>query len=1369
MSTSESLAGPQQSLLLEVNQQACALATELARLEGELHLQWQSQQAPGSRMTAAGDARQVAWLMDEWTRIAVPPLTSLLPPGQEYWHTLRGWKSYTVPADPGPVTIEKVNLPDQWVPERTHHQAWYIAQIEHQVDGREYWLTFDAVAHACSVFVNGHEAGSHVGGFTPFQIELTPWLKDDLNTIAIHVQDETAVVDVANRTAISQTGPGRGIYNAHVAGICGGVYLEGRQQVHVRRLRVRSSSRRQTLTTETWLSGDPAPTVVQQSVYEWPDGDEPVLTLPEKTLHGENFTQSTLNWPEAKPWSPDHPNLYVLRTTLKSGNRSETIETRFGFREFWIQEGQFMLNDSPIRLLGDGGVHRALNSIVPGKARDYARKALLFLKRHFHYTSTRLHSFIFPRWTVQAADEAGLLVINQCGLLSSRRDWYRRGGETFLRHTEAQFEAWYWRDVNSPSVVIWDVENELLRNGRDSEIKAWVLQLDEFIRRHDPDAIIQHSGAAWYDKDQQIIHVHMQEQYAKVIESWKARHRHLPLVLGEFWMGGRGETRLPNSFEYTDRQDWHREEGRLYREHMLEMRNHGVNGIMPHRLTCWPLEKDVDALLSQDDAQGDPEPEYRWRWDQSVNQGARGLAPVIVFFWPRQSTAVAGELFTRTIVVCNDRQLAMDLHVTCSYCQQKNSWDVRVAPAGQARLEVTFQAESFTAPMHVSVGGAAGESLEHDALSIHPLPEAALTLEPMRRQVVIVPSMNDALAAMLEKLQVAFTVSKRIPDNAPNTLLLIPPDVAPDALGRDGEAVSQYLAAGGRLLAFAQHEQPAWLPTKLPLFSSLRPSASEFDGAGWPKNNRDLMYSRHLPVFAQSHPVLQHLNADDFKDWGPQDGRISDDVYTRPNALNLHTTGAFRVLLGASRRENASLVELGNHAGTALLCQTHVLSQKHCPAARTLFHNMLRYLDGPAWVMGQDRIGLIGDIDAALLSRLTGVAAESFTCVETTTEVPQVIIAGDRADIDVLQSLARQGATVLVLSCETSGRLPGCEVEQHEDYVYSGTRAGIVDHPLFWGVSSASFLPLQNTPARGAIQRLPDDAQVLMGGHCRGHSPFSNDWSVDIGFYGLETREAAPPIATMWTVGQGAIIATTIEPWDAQAVTHRQLLATLLANAGVPIPTTPGQSATIEVKWTIPLAIDGQLDDWTNDIEDINLSRHSHAVPIPITSTDASAGRIMSDLDLSGIVYFLLDNDHLFAGGIVFERKNAAAVTISLGDHRVTIDLQTGTAEVDGKSVNQGRFAAGLHPADKVIDTHLLNLTKIHGQTNKAEVVADTPGKTFELAIPWTDLGYSQPPSNLNARIELSRPDGALIARPALSEKVKHLTLQMQKEIHVPE
>lgn len=1331
------------ALLMEATEDACAQIMQRIRLPHPVNLNWQAQRAPGSRMAPAEDARQVASLLDGWTKVSVPSKDSKLQPGDQYWNTLCDWKSYTVPDAPHDVEVSNVAMPDQWDPGRTYHHAWYVAQLEYRQDGRTYWLRFDAVAHTCAVFVNGLAAGRHVGGYTPFEFELTPLLQDGINAIAIHVQDETAVLDVETHTATSQLDHGRGAHNAHMAGIRGGIYLEARQPIHVDRVRLRTTTRTRRLTAQVWLRGHADDTTIRHAIYEWPNGDRPVMRLPQQSV-SDNFAEVAVDWPDAKWWSPAHPNLYVLRTTLVADGKSESFDTRFGFREFRIDGRQFILNDKPIRLFGDSIVRWQLLSIVPESARDYNRAVLTFLKREFNFSSFRLHAITFPAWAAQGADEAGVLVIAQSGLASSKRDWYRRAGDAFLQNTESQYAEWYWRDVNSPSVVMWDVENELIRGGRDPECLAWTLNLDRFIKQHDPDAIVQHSGAAWYHPDQQLIHVHMQEQYNRVMRTWQNQSNAIPLVLGEFWMGGRGETRLPNAYEYRDREDWHREEARLYREHMLEMRLHGVNGIMPHRLTRWPLIEAKTLLTRADCPDGTPEPDFRWRFPKDLNQGPRGLAPVIGFAWPRGASVAAGEPFSRNVIVCNDSEEERILSVQCAYADQCEKWRISLGPAEQRRLPVTFTPADGVHVMAITVCDSDGREIEHDEVAIHALSPEALNDNCLERRVVVITTAIDTTTeTSLDSLKIDVTISADLPNDAEQTIALIPAGVT----HLDRDAVSKYLASGGRLLVLAQRESPTWLPIELPFFSALRPSFPEFVDAGWESTNRDLMYTRELPIYAEGHPVLSHLVACDFKEWDPLDGRISDDAYSRPNAANLRAGGAYRVLLGASRRENATLVEYAHEGGTALLCQAHVLTSHNHPAARTLVYNMLRYLDGSAWRPTRSSVAVLGDAPLSAIGVRT----------ERATRSSVFVVAGDHADVDLIRDIAASGGTVLVLSCETCARMPGYAVERGEHHYYSGTRAGVVDHPLFWGIASASFLPLQDTPACGALSSSPADAQILLGGHCLGHSPLQNDWSVDIGFFGLETREDAPPIATMQRIGKGAIIATTLEPWNRRSETHRQLLCNLLANAGVEIPHTSAHTSVVNIKSTIPLVFDGKLDDWTNDIEDINLSRHSHATPMPITSKDVD-----SDLEFSAVLYLLYDHEHLYLGGVVFADNHTVKLKTHINDTLVEIAPETRTIKIHDKDVVNPTLAVGRQRADELIDTHLLNLTRTHRQTGRAEIVGDAMGRTFEAAVPWAMLDCTDLPAQMVGRFELQRADGLAARYPAPRSGVDaSVTLQL--------
>ncbi|MCA1808840.1 MAG: hypothetical protein LC725_05215 [Lentisphaerae bacterium] len=742
----------------------------------------------------------------------------------------------------------------------------------------------------------------------------------------------------------------------HYAGIRGGVYFEARTPAYVSRIRVRTSTRQQQLTTQTWLrtGGDVDKIIVTQTVHAWPDVGEPLLRLPPQTISAAHIQaarplESVIAWPDAEYWSPERPTLYVLRTTLCAGSQTETMETRFGFREFWIAGKEFILNGIPVRLLGDGSHPRGpLLSILPDQARDFDRTVYEFLKSEFNYHACRLHGIICPGWAVQAADEAGVLIVNQSALTSGCGGAYDKAVKEFMSNMEQQFGEWYWRDVNNPSVVIWDVENELIRDKRTPEREQWVLRLDEFIRKHEPAAIIQHSGAGWYHPRQQVIHVHMQEHYSRIMRQWRDRET-VPLVLGEFWMGGRGETRLPNSYEYHDREDWHREEARLYREKMLEMRYYSVSGIMPHCLTKWPLQH-LNPLWSPAEAEEAASRRYTWRFPSIRNEGGRGLAPVVVFAWPRTATVIADEPFTREVVVCNDREMPVKLSVVCRFGDAATSWDIAIDPGAQHRQSVTFNAGAagVIGELRMELHDMQGVRVAHDCTPVHPVPRDQASFTPTTRQIVVVPALDAATATALHELGVPFTVSTNLPADPAHSLVIVPADQPDDALGRTPRSVKHWLAADGRLLVLAQTRAPRWLPLGLPFWSAVRSSIPEFDRGGWGTTNKDLIYTREAPVYAPGHPVFKGLAPCDFKEWDPDDGRIGDDAFIRPNALDMKSDGVYRVLLGATRRENATLVESRIGAGTTLLCQAQVLRQRAHPAARTLFCNLLRYLDGAA-------------------------------------------------------------------------------------------------------------------------------------------------------------------------------------------------------------------------------------------------------------------------------------------------------------------------------------------------------------------------------------------------------------------------------------
>lgn len=84
----------------------------------------------------------------------------------------------------------RLDVPSDWnsqTPELKYYEGtvWYARRFDApRRDGRRLFLHFGAVSYRCRVYLNGEEIGSHEGGFTPFQIEVTGKLKPADNFLA---------------------------------------------------------------------------------------------------------------------------------------------------------------------------------------------------------------------------------------------------------------------------------------------------------------------------------------------------------------------------------------------------------------------------------------------------------------------------------------------------------------------------------------------------------------------------------------------------------------------------------------------------------------------------------------------------------------------------------------------------------------------------------------------------------------------------------------------------------------------------------------------------------------------------------------------------------------------------------------------------------------------------------------------------------------------------------------------------------------------------------------------------------------------------------------------------------------------------------
>lgn len=298
-----------------------------------------------TRRTLTGDARQAALNRDE----ALAVVSSALAPITFNSDRIR------VPFSPeAPLSgVNRTLQPDELL--------WYrrIFEPPALTAGERLILHFEAVDWVCAVYVNGRLAGEHAGGYLPFDIDATPYLRPasgEPAELMLCVYDPSdAGVQPRGKQSLA---PG-GIWYTAQSGIWQSVWYEVVPATHLVSLSL-SGAADGTLTVGTQAADVEAPGPASDCVLELTVLDHagtPVLqqTLP---LDARGRLRATLVVEGPHRWSPDDPYLYQVKARLRWGSptaaasTSDSIESYCAFRTVSIERDaqgvpRFFLNGEP--------------------------------------------------------------------------------------------------------------------------------------------------------------------------------------------------------------------------------------------------------------------------------------------------------------------------------------------------------------------------------------------------------------------------------------------------------------------------------------------------------------------------------------------------------------------------------------------------------------------------------------------------------------------------------------------------------------------------------------------------------------------------------------------------------------------------------------------------------------------------------------------------------------------------------------------------------------------------------------------------------------------------------------------------------------
>lgn len=228
-------------------------------------------------------------------------------------------------------------------------------------EGKRLILHFGAVDYIATVYVNQQAVITHEGGYTPFEVDITPYLLPQNNVLTLRIQDFT---DTRSHSRGKQTLKRGGIFYTAQSGIWQTVWMEWVSPCHIKSIQVQTDydMRKVTLLMDLAVSrGEPAWDLSLSVSYGEKELCSQAISFPYDP-NGNNTCVSAsasfvLSVEDVHPWSPESPSLYDV--TVCFGN--DTITSYFAMRSFTIEKVKteagfeapvFCLNHKPLFLHG---------------------------------------------------------------------------------------------------------------------------------------------------------------------------------------------------------------------------------------------------------------------------------------------------------------------------------------------------------------------------------------------------------------------------------------------------------------------------------------------------------------------------------------------------------------------------------------------------------------------------------------------------------------------------------------------------------------------------------------------------------------------------------------------------------------------------------------------------------------------------------------------------------------------------------------------------------------------------------------------------------------------------------------------------------
>lgn len=384
-------------------------------------------------------------------------------------------------------------------------RLWYRCVLsELPREGQRLLLHFGAVDQMATVFLNGHEISSHIGGFAPFTLDLSSHLSEGGNILTVRVRDLSDTCELSRGKQKTKRG---GIWYTPQSGIWQTVWTEWVPDLFIDHLKItpdfdRSQVELTVCSTQSALC---------------------YVSFEGNTYGCRTNTPLRITLPQFEAWTPERPKLYPFSVSL--GN--DRVESYFAMRKITIEKDnagvpRLFLNGKPYfhsGVLDQGywpdGLYTApsdealIRDIVAMKSLGFnmLRKHIKVEPLRFYYHCDRLGMLVWQDLP-NGGGNYRLMTVSAPLLTGRHRNdhAYRpfaRTDERARKHFLLEMREIVTHLYNSPSVVLWVIFNE-----------GWgqfdAKEATELMRSLDQTRLIDHASG-WHDQgvsDVKSLHVY---------------------------------------------------------------------------------------------------------------------------------------------------------------------------------------------------------------------------------------------------------------------------------------------------------------------------------------------------------------------------------------------------------------------------------------------------------------------------------------------------------------------------------------------------------------------------------------------------------------------------------------------------------------------------------------------------------------------------------------------------------------------------------------------------------------------------------------------------------------------------------------------